>query len=739
MKSNQFLKYILFSLILFIVFSIGRLNAQDTINHDLLEEQAKHFSPKEKVGLYLRYFSKLIDSDIQTAADFNKKAFTISIDNKFISEQASCYYNFGLIDRAQSKNSKGIKNFKLSLDIYKQLNEKEGQSQCYNNLGILHKNKEELKISMQYYLKALKTAEDVDYNDGVVDAISNIAVIYLQQEEYEQAIKYLKKSFALQKDDYDQYIILNNLGIANEKLKKYTEALNYYKKSLDICIKKSEYKCQAKPLSNMGGIYLLQGNHENALNCFFKAQEIEESYNLQKDLIASYTNIALVYRMQKKYEAALTYFNKAETIAKQTSENSTLLKIYLGIALTNEEYEKYVNALDYLYNYIALNKSLYNLDKTKQIQELLAQFEAENKEKEILLLKKDNDLREVELKSKQDDLEKQKLFRELETKKSESSILLLKKQNEIQSLSLEKKEIETEKKKKEIIFLTKEAELQDVKFEKKQAELKQKNTLKNIAIIASIFIIISAVILIFLYQQKLRTVELLNLKTEEINKQKIYELLQDQELISFKSNLDGQDKERKRIAQDLHDGIGGNLASIKLNLANIIRNTKNEKLLKVMRNIDDTYNEVRTISHNLVPSKIMNEAFIKLIRSFIDEISVRKLFLVKFTAFPEIELNGLPNEIKIEIYRITQELMNNIIKYSKSKNVDIQLILRDGQVNLMVEDDGVGFDTNSYTHGIGLRNIRSRVRLLEGDISIDSSKGQWTLVNIEIPINNEQT
>ncbi len=724
MINKQILQNLFLSIILPVICVQLDLSAQDTIDYNQLEKYAEQFSVKERAMIYLQYSSELIDRNISNALHYNKKAFDISKKYRLENELAISYYNFGLIYRAQSNNVDAVKNFEWSLEVYKRLNDLLGQVRCYNNIGIIYKNMGKLKLSMEYYLMTLEIAEKAGYNEGTVDAISNISVIYLQEENYEQAIIYLKKSYKLQKNDEDRYTIFNNLGIANEKLGRYNEALKYYSKSLDICVKNSEYKKQAIPLSNIGGIYLIQGAYDKALVRFKKVIKIEKRYNQKKDLIVSYTNISIAYRMLKDYETALFYLNKAESIANEFSANSVLLKIYLNYALTYEEYGKYVLSLDYLYRYIKLNKKVYNIEKNKQIQELLAQFEADYKEKEIALLKKDNKLRKIELRNKQSDLEKQKLLRELETKNNENRILMLQNQNKIES----------EKKKREIDYLTKVAELQNAKYEKKQAELKQKNTLKNIAVVTAVFFIFSAIVLIFLYQQKLRTMELLNQKTEEINKQKIYELLRDQEITSIKSNIEGQNKERKRIAQDLHDGIGGNLASIKLNLASIIKSTKDEKLKKVMKHIDDTYNEVRAISHNLLPAKIMNEAFTMSIQNFINEISENKLLDIKFIVFPEKELNLLPDEIKIEIYRIIQELLNNIVKHSKAKSVEIQLIMQDKYVSLMVEDNGIGFDTNNHSQGIGLSNIRSRISAMKGKVSIESLFGKWTLVNIELPI-----
>lgn len=722
---NKQIIYRLFFYVLVLLACVQpSLKAQDTIDFNQLEKYAEQFSVKERAMIYLQYSSELINWDVQKALYYNNKAFKISKKYALENELAISYYNYGLIYRAQEKNMDALKNFKLSSDVYQRLNELIGQSRCYNNIGILYKNMGDFKLSMEYYLRSLELADSSGYNEGIVDAISNIAVIYLKQEDYEQAIFYLKKSYTLQKNDEDRYTIFNNLGIAHEKMGRYNQALKYYFKSYELCVKNSEYKKQAIPLSNIGGVYLIQGAYDKALVQFKKVIEIEERNGLRRDLLLTYTNISIVYRMLKDYEKALFYLNKAESLAEEFSLNSVLLKIYLSYALTYEEYGQFVSSLDYLYRYIELNKEVYNIEKNKQIQELLAQFEANSKEQEIALLKKDNKLRKVELINKQSDLEKQKLFRELEAKKNENRIFMIQNQNKIES----------EKKKREIAYLTKVAELQKAKFEKKQAELKQKNTLKNIAVITAVFFILSAVILIFLYQQKLRTMELLNQKTEEISKRKIYELLRDQEITSIKSNIEGQNKERKRIAQDLHDGIGGNLASIKLSLTNIIKNSTDEKLKKVMKHIDDTYKEVRSISHNLLPEKIMNEAFTMSIQNFINEISENKLLNIKFIVFPEEELNLLPDEIKIEIYRIIQELLSNIVKHSKSKNVEVQLIMRDEQINLMVEDDGVGFDTNSYLLGIGLSNIRSRITAMNGKVNIESLLGKWTLVNIEIPV-----
>ena len=148
---------------------------------------------------------------------------------------------------------------------------------------------------------------------------------------------------------------------------------------------------------------------------------------------------------------------------------------------------------------------------------------------------------------------------------------------------------------------------------------------------------------------------------------------------------------------------------------------------------------MRTISHNLISFEIQNHSFTYLVGKLLNELSEVKGLKINHSFFPEVKLNNLPNDIKIELYRIIQELMNNIIKHAQASQVDIQITERDESVNLMVEDNGVGYDTQSSSHGIGIKNIRSRVKSLKGSFNMESSAGNWTLANVEIPLANQLT
>jgi signal transduction histidine kinase len=121
----------------------------------------------------------------------------------------------------------------------------------------------------------------------------------------------------------------------------------------------------------------------------------------------------------------------------------------------------------------------------------------------------------------------------------------------------------------------------------------------------------------------------------------------------------------------------------------------------------------------------------------LNEWSHVKSLEINLNLFPENKLNELPNNIKIELYRIIQELMNNIIKHSKATLIDIQMIVRDESVNLMVEDNGIGYNTDTSIQDIGLKSIHAKVKSLNGSFNVESALEKWTLSNVEIPIHTE--
>jgi signal transduction histidine kinase len=283
--------------------------------------------------------------------------------------------------------------------------------------------------------------------------------------------------------------------------------------------------------------------------------------------------------------------------------------------------------------------------------------------------------------------------------------------------------------------LQKENQIYELKEEQlaKQSEIERQKTIKKAVLIGFLALLIPIIALLYVYYQKLQTQSKLNQQQEEINAQRITGLLNEQELKLARTSLNAQQEERGRIAQQLHDSIGGNLAGIKLQMANI--EDKNELQKGIMNQINETYELVREISHDLTPRKFNESAFTLLIGEYVAKLKNSSHMEITFQAHPKERINNLGDPLKVALYQIVQELFTNTIKHAKAKQVELHLTLHKNVFQLLFEDDGSGFNVNETKNGIGLYNIKNRIAQWNGSLHLDSAIGRGTVVTIEIPIN----
>ncbi len=269
----------------------------------------------------------------------------------------------------------------------------------------------------------------------------------------------------------------------------------------------------------------------------------------------------------------------------------------------------------------------------------------------------------------------------------------------------------------------------------KEKEINRQKTIKQAFLYGFLALLIPILALLYVYYQKLQTQNQLNTKQKELNNRKIASLLGEQELKLAKTSLGAQQEERTRIAQQLHDSIGGNLAGIKLRMSNMDSLNKEDE--EIILQVDETYELVRSISHDLIPRKFNENAFATLIREYIQRIQQNVDFSITFLTHPEGEIDDLSEVIKIQIYQIIQELFTNAIKHANAKNIDLHLTIYEKTFQLLFEDDGVGFNVKQVQDGIGLSNIKNRMGQLKGELVIDSALNRGTIVTIEIPLDEK--
>ena len=288
---------------------------------------------------------------------------------------------------------------------------------------------------------------------------------------------------------------------------------------------------------------------------------------------------------------------------------------------------------------------------------------------------------------------------------------------------------------------------QIVKREKEQCNVLHKKIETGSELKKKQYILIFALILALL----------LSIILSRISKKKTIKfIIEKQKTNAAKDIIDQYEKIDNWIAKELHDDIGGSIAAIRLNMIRTLDIVKSEaeianklkkpnftmdfaKLNKViadreneLENLKDVQDNIRDISHSLVPVSFDGNNFIHLIENKILS-KFPSTINCKVQIHPEDEINNISNDLKFNVYRILQNLAANIIKHSKAKNASLQVIGHKDHLTIIVEDDGVGFNTNNTNAGVGLDIIEKRALLFDGKVEIDSKEGSGSTIIIDLP------
>jgi signal transduction histidine kinase len=213
---------------------------------------------------------------------------------------------------------------------------------------------------------------------------------------------------------------------------------------------------------------------------------------------------------------------------------------------------------------------------------------------------------------------------------------------------------------------------------------------------------------------------------EEIDKHKLI----------TKATIEGQEKERKEIGKELHDSIGQQLTTTKLYL-DLAKSTADEATAELVclatKSVSDVINDVRTISYSLVPPSLGDLGLIESIKDLYESLNIVKSISIDFY-YDSFREELLTDNLKLTLFRIFQEHMNNIVKYAQATNVIIHLDMELDMILLEISDDGIGFDLEKVKRGLGLMNISNRVHLFNGKALVKSEPGKGCTLVISIPI-----
>ena len=513
-----------------------------------------------------------------------------------------------------------------------------------------------------------------------------------------------------------------SIGTAHYYSGNQDSALYFYLKALKIFETNQDKSGIAQVKNELGVLFLKQKKYADAKRMLFESINSQKTDKPLSVVATSYNNLGLVYADVQMPDSAEYYFNKALKTYRKLNDKlgiSYALDYLSSIYAGRDKWEDAENALK---ESISLRSQL--ADKTGTAIAI-------NNLGELYLSKKNYAEALHQFKAASDsahkinylDLEAYTYKMQAETYKLmgdyKNSVFYFEK---YQSLI---EEILNEKRIRQIEELNTQYQT-----EKKENEIQQqrlKLSKRNVMLSALLLIFGLSLVSFYLLYNRYK------LKQEA----RLQEELMHEQQMRTKAVLEAEENERQRIAKELHDGVGQLLSATKLNL-NAASNTTNEsnaaqqKLLNGIELLDESIKEVRNISHNMMPAVLQENGLCTAIEDFIRKINQAESLEVTHTIY-NLQQDRFDKTAQLTLYRIIQEIFNNIIKHAKAIKVNMECVGHDNEIIVIIEDNGIGFDTLSKKEGIGLKNIRLRVDFLKGNFDIDSANEKGTTSILEIP------
>lgn len=624
-------------------------------------------------------------TNFSLAIKYASRAIRISDSLSFYKGKTTGLNRLGAIYIYQKEFKKSEKIYLEVLEREKRINNQYGIGRAQNQLGEIYKNIGNLNLALDHTKKSLKNFKELKKENIVALVSSNLGFIYSELGFYELSAKSYHSSLDIRKQ------LKNNKGVAFTllglstlyiKLEDYNKSIEHLNESEKIFLTYNDKYELAKVYNNFGICYYELEQFDKSLLYYKKAQSLKKELGLENRDTRTLNNIGALYHQKGDLDLALFYYKKSRLV---TTNIQTTLSTTINIADIYYLKSNYLQSIEFYNKALKISKkSGYVTSRLKILNDLSLCYTSLKQYKEAL----DYSDRYIILKNK---IEKQ----------------------------------------------YKEATQANAKYEKLKANNQRKRTIIiSLAIGLFLVMLLSYLILRNRFQkEKIKHRD----NQIKIKQQEIDSFLKSQEINVINNMLDLQEKERKRISEDLHDRIGSILSTVKMYFKSVeesVENLKKENITQYQKAnelLDDACSEVRKISHDLGSGLLTKFGLITALENLKDTLEKSKQISV--TLITHGVDNRLDNDIELGVYRIVQELVSNVLKHAKANEITIQLIKDKGILNVIIEDDGVGFDlSKGEDSGIGIINVKSRVDALNGNFLIDSTINIGTMVSIDFPL-----
>jgi two-component system, NarL family, sensor kinase len=577
--------------------------------------------------------------------------------------------------------------------------------------------------------KAEYISDKLDYRAGLRNVYRSRGVTYETiTRDYPKALYWYESALRLSENDAHHHELFTSILNLNFYLGDYVNAMTTAAKGLRMAETAADDRLTAHYYNVIGFIHLRQGHALPALQAYEQYHMLGQKMKDTLTIADAYNSLAEAYLLDSRFEDAIGYLSRARKLYHDLDAKNKLYKqdripyTYFKTGFAYGSQGDYPLALTYVQKAIEYTKktscNLYDVasyyiyagnlyqqvnDHTRSFHMLRAGLSLARQ------IDHKEDIRDAylylhQLFARTSQFDSAYLYYSLYDGLKDS-ISNEKTRREIRQIEASYK---VEKKDHEIELLLQQKALEE-------ARTNRKLLYRNLVII--FFMLVTVIIAFILNRKELRRKNLLQ---QEINQRQ-------NEIFNIVSST--QEQERKRIAQDLHDGMGTLLSAAKLKLS-ALSGQEEGPVRDTIRILDDAVTELRNISHNIMPATLSRIGLVGALQSFFGRLSNPGINF----HFSHHGFSGrIDEEKEIILYRVILELVNNVVKHSGADAVTIQLIKFPDHINVIVEDNGRGIQQSlSDDQGIGLKNISSRIGYLKGSFTIDSGVNGTTAI-IDIP------
>lgn len=575
-----------------------------------------------------------------------------------------------------------------------------GRGDAYLTLGCIHRNNRNFPRSYDYLRHALRIRRTLGDSNRVAAVFVNLGINYFEESKYDSAIAAVSYAIkiveALPNPEYDvlgsEYLLLSN--ILDEYLEP-KDALKYARKSLEAYQKTNQPALIGAAEYALANRFLAMQQHDGALLYYEQAYARLHASALNRGLLPEIlTNKGVIHTKAKNFDQAEKCFAEAEKLLEELSDQA-----------------------DWFHFYLNKGQLLMAQGNVDEGQNLLNKAHSEDP-------------------SELDFLEQLCLFEDLSDAYAKKQVFDSAYQYQTLAYAV-RDSIYNENKRKAFIRFQTERYKRETAQQELVAQQEAARARLFLLLAALLFLLFS--IIAFAYVQRKKAFRLIQEQQDKLHRQEVDELIQNSELRYLSAGLEGREAEREQIARELHDQLGSTIVTLGWQYDALLENTAEGSgnyaaLLALNNSLKRLYHDVRQLAHQLGSGVLERVGLIPILDELCQTIEADGRMEVGFSHF------GMENRLgftcEVNTLRILQELISNVLKYAKATQLTLQINRIDDALNIIVEDNGIGFDQKEalLRSGAGLKNIEARLRNLGGTIQFENRPRGGTTVIINIPI-----